>query len=96
MLFRSGKVHQEKFSRGDVVQPLTVIGDTDKVGTYVHFKPDAEIFEEIVFDYKVLEQRLKETAFLTKALRILNLLMQSMMLWLLKQKKTVLRNQKEN
>ena len=69
-VYTDGKVHQEKFSRGDVVQPLTVIGDTDKVGTYVHFKPDAEIFEEIVFDYKVLEQRLKETAFLTKALRI--------------------------
>lgn len=69
-VYTDGKVHQEKFSRGDVVQPLTVIGDTDKVGTYVHFKPDAEIFEEVVFEYKVLEQRLKETAFLTKALRI--------------------------
>ena len=69
-VYTDGKVHQEKFSRGDVVQPLTVVGDTDKVGTYVHFKPDAEIFEEVVFEYKVLEQRLKETAFLTKALRI--------------------------
>ena len=69
-VYTDGKVHQEKFSRGDVVQPLTVIGDTDKVGTYVRFKPDTEIFEEVIFDYKVLEQRLKETAFLTKALKI--------------------------
>lgn len=65
-----GKIHEERFARGEVTQPLTVIGNTDKVGTFVHFKPDAEIFEETVFDYKVLEQRLKETAFLTKALKI--------------------------
>ena len=69
-VYTDGKIHQEKFARGEVVEPLTIIGETDKVGTYVHFKPDAEIFEEVVFDYKVLEQRLKETAFLTKALRI--------------------------
>ena len=69
-VYTDGKIHQEKFARGEVVQPLTVIGETDKVGTFVHFKPDAEIFEEVVFDYKVLEQRLKETAFLTKALGI--------------------------
>jgi len=69
-VYTDGKIHQEKFARGEVVEPLTIIGETDKVGTYVHFKPDAEIFEEVVFDYKLLEQRLKETAFLTKALRI--------------------------
>lgn len=69
-VYTDGKIHQEKFARGEVVQPLTVIGTTDKVGTYVHFKPDAEIFEDVIFDYNVLEQRLKETAFLTKALKI--------------------------
>ncbi len=69
-VYTEGKIYQEKFARGEVVEPLTVIGETDKVGTFVHFKPDAEIFEDIVFDYKVLEQRLKETAFLTKALKI--------------------------
>ena len=69
-VYTDGKIHQEKFSRGEVVQPLTVIGETDKVGTYVHFKPDAKIFEDVIFDYNVLEQRLKETAFLTKALKI--------------------------
>ena len=69
-VYTDGKIHQEKFARGEVTQPLTVIGNTDKVGTFVHFKPDAEIFEDIIFDYDVLEQRLKETAFLTKALKI--------------------------
>ena len=69
-VYTDGKIHQEKFARGKVTQPLTVIGDTDKVGTYVRFKPDAEIFETIEFDYSVLETRLKETAFLTKALKI--------------------------
>ncbi len=69
-VYSDGQVHQEKFSRGDVVSPLTVVGETQKVGTYVHFKPDAEIFEETTFEYKILEQRLKETAFLTKALKI--------------------------
>ena len=69
-VYTDGKIHQEKFSRGEVTQPLTVIGNTDKVGTFVHFKPDAEIFQDTIFDYNVLEQRLKETAFLTKALKI--------------------------
>ncbi len=69
-VYTDGKIHQEKFSRGEVTQPLTVIGDTNKTGTFVHFKPDAEIFQDTIFDYGVLEQRLKETAFLTKALKI--------------------------
>lgn len=69
-VYTEGKIHQEKFARGKVTQSLKVIGDTDKIGTFVQFKPDAEIFEDVTFDYDVLEQRLKETAFLTKALRI--------------------------
>ncbi len=69
-VYTEGKVYQEKFSRGEVTQPLTIIGETDKEGTYVTFKPDSEIFDDLVFDYGILEQRLKETAFLTKALKI--------------------------
>ncbi|PHV70628.1 DNA topoisomerase (ATP-hydrolyzing) subunit B [Sporanaerobium hydrogeniformans] len=69
-VYTEGKIYQERFSRGEVIQPLTVIGSTDKTGTFVHFKPDEEIFEEVIFDFKMLEQRLKETAFLTKALKI--------------------------
>lgn len=65
-----GKIHEEKFERGHVVSPLTIVGDTDKTGTFVHFKPDAEIFEDTVYDFNILKQRLQETAFLTKGLRI--------------------------
>lgn len=65
-----GKLYEERFSRGSVVSPLKIIGDADGVGSYVHFKPDDEIFEETVFQFDVLKQRLQETAFLTKNLKI--------------------------
>ena len=65
-----GKIHEVKFERGNITSPLSVIGDTDKTGTFVHFKPDAEIFEETVYEFAILKQRLQETAFLTKGLRI--------------------------
>lgn len=65
-----GKLYEEVFSRGDVQKPLTIIGESDGVGSYVHFKPDNEIFEEIIFEFDTLKQRLQETAFLTKGLKI--------------------------
>jgi DNA gyrase subunit B len=65
-----GKVYEEKFERGKVVEPLTIIGDTTDVGSYIHFKPDYQIFEELVFEFDILKQRLQETAFLTKGLKI--------------------------
>lgn len=65
-----GKVYEQKYSRGDVLMPVTVIGDSQQHGTYVHFLPDPEIFEETVFSYDILKQRLRETAFLTKGLKI--------------------------
>ncbi len=65
-----GKLYEEKFSRGKVTSPLTIIGESNGVGTYVHFKPDAEIFEETIFQFDTLRQRFKETAFLTKGLKI--------------------------
>ena len=64
------KLHEIHFSRGDVIKPLSVIGDTDKTGTFVHFKPDGVIFEETEFDFDILKQRLQEIAFLTKGLKI--------------------------
>lgn len=65
-----GKLYEEVFSRGKVEKPLTIIGDADGVGSYVHFKPDSEIFEELAFEFDTLKQRLQETAFLTKGLKI--------------------------
>lgn len=65
-----GRVYEQKYERGNVMCQVTDIGTTEKHGTFVHFLPDAEIFEETVFSYDVLKQRLRETAFLTKGLKI--------------------------
>lgn len=69
-VFSEGKIYEQKYKRGDVIQPLTVIGDTDEHGTYVHFKPDGEIFETLIFSCSTLVNHLRETAFLTKGLKI--------------------------
>ncbi|MBR2877962.1 MAG: DNA topoisomerase (ATP-hydrolyzing) subunit B, partial [Clostridia bacterium] len=63
-------VHVQRYERGKTVQPLTIVGDTDRTGTKVTFKPDPEIFEELVYDYDTLAVRLREQAFLNKGLRI--------------------------
>ena len=65
-----GKIYEQRYEKGDVKSPLTVVGETDLHGTYVHFLPDADIFEETVYSYDTLKQRLRETAFLTKGLKI--------------------------
>lgn len=70
MIYQDGKIHKQRFERGKVVYPLKVIGDTDRMGTTVTFLPDKEIFEETVYDYEILKQRLREMAFLTKNLKI--------------------------
>ena len=64
------KIHELKFSRGPKTSDIKIIGDTDATGTLVHFKPDAEIFEELEFSFDTLKQRLQETSFLTKGLKI--------------------------
>ncbi|NCC17063.1 MAG: DNA topoisomerase (ATP-hydrolyzing) subunit B [Clostridia bacterium] len=69
-IYTDGKVYEQKYGRGDVLTPVTVIGESQQQGTYVHFLPDSEIFEETVFTYDILKQRLRETAFLTKGLKI--------------------------
>ena len=69
---RDGKIFQQKYERGVVVSPLQQIGtcDIEQTGTEVTFLPDELIFEDTVYDYSVLEERLRETAFLTKNLKI--------------------------
>lgn len=69
-VYTDGKIYEQKYERGNVLCPVHEIGTTDKHGTFVHFLPDPEIFEETVFTYDVLKQRLRETAFLTKGLKI--------------------------
>ena len=65
-----GKIYEMRFKRGEITQPITVIGETDRTGTTVTFKPDAEIFDETVFDYETLHKRMREQAFLNAGLRI--------------------------
>lgn len=65
-----GKAYKQRYERGKVVTELKELGATDRHGTTVTFLPDEEIFEDTVFDYATIKQRLREMAFLTKGLRI--------------------------
>lgn len=68
---RQGHVYHQRFERGDIKTDLTVIGDTDKTGTFIKFKADPEVFTETtVYEYEVLERRLREQAFLNAGLSI--------------------------
>lgn len=67
---RDGKIHSIRFERGNTVSPLKVIGTTDVTGTKVTFKPDPEIFEETVYNFDTLKQRLRELAFLNKGINV--------------------------
>lgn len=69
-VYRDGKIHYQEYSRGNKKAALKVIGETEKTGTKVTFKPDAEIFEELVYDYDILLQRLREQAFLNAGINI--------------------------
>ncbi len=67
---RDGKIYQQRYERGNICYDLKVVGDTDKTGTRVTFKPDATIFDDVIYDYDTLKVRLRETAFLTRNLKI--------------------------
>ena len=70
-VFQDGKVYEQRYERGKVMFPLKVVDEcpADKTGTEVKFLPDKEIFEETVYDYNILKQRLREMAFLTKNIK---------------------------
>ncbi len=68
---KNGKIHRMKFARGAIIEPMTVIGDTDITGTRVRFKPDPEMFTDTTtYDYDILHKRLQEEAFLNAGLKI--------------------------
>ncbi len=71
VVYKEGKKYKQRYERGKVIEDLQMIGDTQKRGTKVTFKPDALIFEETVFDFEILKERLRETAFLTKGIKII-------------------------
>ncbi len=68
---QNGHVHHQRFERGNIVTDLKVIGDTEETGTFIKFKADPEIFTETtVYEYEVLQRRLREQAFLNAGLSI--------------------------
>ena len=71
-IYHEGKIYQQRYERGKTMYSLKVVGDCDPElsGTTVVFLPDKDIFEETVYDYDILKQRLREMAFLTKGLKI--------------------------
>lgn len=72
-IYAEGKIYNQRYERGHVCYPLKIVGECepDKTGTKISFLPDKTIFEETIFDYDVLKQRLREMAFLTKNLKII-------------------------
>ena len=67
---KDGKIYEMKFSRGKVTQPMQVVGETDRHGTEVTFKPDPEMFEVTEYSYDTIHTRMREEAFLNAGLRI--------------------------
>ena len=68
---KDGKIYQMAFSRGDITETIHVVGETDRSGTTVRFKPDPEMFDDTVYDYEVLHKRMREQAFLNGGLTII-------------------------
>ena len=69
-VFKNGQIYEMKFERGDITQELTVVGQTDKTGTEVTFRPDSEVFDDCDFNYETLHTRMREQAFLNGGLKI--------------------------
>ena len=69
-IHKDGKIYEMKFSRGEITQGITVVGETDRNGTEVRFKPDNQIFDDTVYDYEIIHTRMREQAFLNGGLKI--------------------------
>ena len=67
---KNGNIYEMKFSRGHIVQNMTIVGKTEKTGTEVTFQPDPEMFDEVVYSYDILHDRMREEAFLNAGLSI--------------------------
>ncbi len=67
---KNGNIYEMRFKRGDITQELTIVGTSDKSGSTIMFKPDHEIFEDLVFNYDTLLTRMREQAFLNAGLKI--------------------------
>ena len=69
-VYKNGKIHEMKFARGNITQAMTIVGNTDKTGTEVTFQPDPEMFDDCIYSYETLRDRMREEAFLNAGLSI--------------------------
>ena len=69
-VYKNGKIHEMRFARGHITQEMTIVGNTDKTGTEVTFQPDPEMFDEVIYTYEILHERMREEAFLNAGLSI--------------------------
>ena len=69
-VFKNGNIYEMKFARGHIVQEMKIVGTTDKTGTEVTFQPDPEMFDDVIYSYETLHERMREEAFLNAGLRI--------------------------
>ena len=69
-VYKNGKIHEMKFARGHITQEMKIVGNTDKTGTEVTFQPDPEMFDDVIYSYEVLHERMREEAFLNAGLSI--------------------------
>ena len=67
---KDGQIYEMKFSRGDITQPMQIIGPTDKTGTVVTFKPDPDMFDVTTYSYDIIHTRMQQQAFLNAGLKI--------------------------
>jgi len=69
-VYKNGNIYEMKFARGNITQPMQIVGTTDKTGTEVTFQPDPEMFDSLEYDYNILHERMREEAFLNAGLSI--------------------------
>ncbi len=69
-VYKEGNIYEMKFARGHITQEMTIVGKTDKNGTEVTFQPDPEMFDDVIYSYEVLHERMREEAFLNAGLSI--------------------------
>ena len=69
-VYKNGNIYEMKFARGQITQAMTIVGKTDKTGTEVTFQPDPEMFDDVVYSYEILHERMREEAFLNAGLSI--------------------------
>ncbi|MBR2938022.1 MAG: DNA topoisomerase (ATP-hydrolyzing) subunit B, partial [Oscillospiraceae bacterium] len=69
-VFKNGNIYEMKFARGHITQEMKIVGKTEKTGTQVTFQPDPEMFDEVVYSYEILHERMREEAFLNAGLSI--------------------------